>query len=311
MARRIAGVLAAGTLLLVAGCGGSSSPGAGGGTVDTGTTPAPTSPSSPPQAPASTPATTPAPPLGPMTPTGRPTQTTPPSAAASIGATCLKPADAARKVTFRVGSGASITGAILGHGRAGVLLAHQSDGDLCQWLPYARDLAKAGYLVLDLELEGGRGSAGYVQYGGDQPVPIGLDVAGGVRFLRQQGARKVVLVGASMGGSAVLVGAAITRPVVNGVVSLSASPEYAGMDARTAATRLTVPVLYAATTEDMDYTGTKHYADVARDFYARTRSPKSLTIVAGAAHGVAMIQEPGIPAVRRALDTFVAAHARG
>lgn len=308
MSRRIAASILAAATVLLAGCGGSGTSGSEVTPTPT-VTPVPTV-TSPSVAPSSASPSRPAP-LGPMTPTGRPTQTTPPSPVASIGATCLKPADAARKVTFRVGSGASITGAILGHGRAGVLLAHQSDGDLCQWLPYARDLAKAGHLVLDLELEGGRGSAGYVQYGGDQPVPIGLDVAGGVRLLRQQGARKVVLVGASMGGSAVLVGAAITRPVVNGVVSLSASPEYAGMDARTAATRLTVPVLYAATTEDMDYTGTKHYADVARDFYARTRSAKALTIVAGAAHGVAMIQEPGIPAVRRALDTFVAAHARG
>src|SRR4051812_26254907 len=28
---------------------------------------------------------------------------------------------------------------VLGHGRTGVVLAPQSDGDICQWLPYGRE----------------------------------------------------------------------------------------------------------------------------------------------------------------------------
>jgi pimeloyl-ACP methyl ester carboxylesterase len=241
--------------------------------------------------------------MGPITPSGRPTLTVPPSPAASIGAACLKPGDGARPITFRSSSGASLTGAVLGRGRAGVVLVHQSDGDLCQWLPYARDLARAGYQVLSMDLEG-RGSAGFVQYDGDQPVPYGFDVAAAAQYLRTHGAAKVVLVGASMGATSVLAGAAITRPVVNGVISLSASASFAGIDARTAATRLTAPVLYVAGTDD------SRYAEVARTLYAATRSKRSLTIVPGSLHGVEFIQEPGLPAVRHAVDAFIASHAQ-
>src|SRR5262245_53306459 len=78
-------------------------------------------------------------PLGPITPSGRPTATVPPSPVAEIGAGCLTPGDGARKLTFPAPSGATLHGAIFGRGRAGVVLAHQSNGDLCQWLPYATD----------------------------------------------------------------------------------------------------------------------------------------------------------------------------
>jgi alpha-beta hydrolase superfamily lysophospholipase len=241
--------------------------------------------------------------VGAITPTGTPTLTVPPSPAASIGAACLRPGDGARPITYRSLSGATLTGAVVGRGGAGVVLAHMSDGDLCQWMPYARTLAGAGYQVLTMDLEG-RGSAGYVQYEGDQPLPYGLDVAAAARYLRGHGAAKVVLVGASMGASSVLAGAAAARPPVDGVVSLSASANFAGIDTRTAASRLTMPVLYVASTDDGDY------ADVARTLYKATKAKRSLTIVPGAMHGVEYFVAPGQPPVQEAVEAFIAAHAR-
>src|SRR5262249_62042229 len=47
-----------------------------------------------------------------------------------------------------VGFGAGLGGLVLGTGRTGVVLAHQSDGDVCQWLPYGKSLAQRGYKVL-------------------------------------------------------------------------------------------------------------------------------------------------------------------
>jgi fermentation-respiration switch protein FrsA (DUF1100 family) len=70
------------------------------------------------------------------------------------------------------------------------------------------------------------------------------------------------------------------------------------------AARLTVQVLYVAGTDD------SRCPEVARTLYAATRSRRSLTIVPGSLHGVAFIQEPGRPAVRRAVDAFIASHAR-
>ena len=242
-------------------------------------------------------------PAGAIIPTGKPTLTVPPSPDASIGAACLRPGDGARPIKYQSLSGATITGAVVGRGRSGVVLAHMSDGDLCQWMPYALTLAKAGYQVLAMDLEG-RGSAGYVQYEGDQPLPYGLDVAAAARYLRAHGAGKVVLVGASMGGTSVLAGAAVARPLVNGVVSLSGSADFGSIDARTAASRLAVPALFVAATDDGDY------ADVARTLYKATKSKRSLTIVPGSMHGAEFFIAPGQPAVQRAVEAFIAAHAR-
>jgi dienelactone hydrolase len=286
---------------LVACSSDSGDPAAAGPTVTpTTATPTETATSTATETPSETPTETPA---GAITPTGKPTLTVPPSPDASIGAACLRPGDGARPVKYQSLSGATITGAIVGRGRAGVVLAHMSDGDLCQWMPYAQTLAKAGYQVLAMDLEG-RGSAGYVQYEGDQPLPYGLDVAAAARYLRAQGAAKVVLVGASMGGTSVLAGAAVARPLVNGVVSLSGSPDFGSIDVRMAASRLAVPVLYVAATDDSDY------ADVARTLYKATKSKRSLTIVPGAMHGAEFFIAPGQPAVQKAVEAFIAAHAR-
>lgn len=242
-------------------------------------------------------------PAGAIVPTGKPTLTVPPSPDAGIGAACLRPGDGARPIKYQSLSGATITGAIVGRGPAGVVLVHMSDGDLCQWMPYALTLAKAGYQVLAMDLEG-RGSSGYVQYEGDQPVPFGLDVAAAARYLRVHGAAKVVLVGASMGGTSVLAGAAVARPLVNGVVSLSGSADFGSIDARLAASRLAVPALYVAATDDSDY------AEVARTLYGATKSKRSLTIVPGSMHGAEFFIPPGQPAVQKAVEAFIAAHAR-
>ncbi len=291
--RLLAACLAVTTALIATACGSDDQPSVGG-------TPS-TVISSPPASVEPTASPTPPKPLGPITPSGRPAMTVPPSPAAGIGAYCLEPGDPARKVAFPAPNGATLTGALLGKGSAGVVLVHQSDGDLCQWLPYARELAKAGYLVLTMDVEG-VGSAGYVQYMGDQPVPYALDVAGATRFLRSRGATKVVLVGASMGGTVVLAAGAITRPAVNGVISVSASIEYGGIDARTAAGRLTMPVLYIAASQDKDYEA------VAKTLSAATKSPRSVTIAPGSAHGVGLVEPPGDPKVRRDVSAFLAAH---
>ena len=239
-------------------------------------------------------------PLGAITPTGRPTATIPPSPLPEVGATCLEPSDRARRVIIPGSAGAKLTAALLGQGRQGVVLVHQSNGDVCQWLPYARELVRAGYLVLDLDLR----TSGYAQYEGVQPSPLGLYVSAAAGYLRKQGAAKVVLVGASMGGTASLVAAAITTPRVDAVVSLSAPAEYVGIDARTAAGLLRVPVLYGVAADDEDF------ADASRLLHAATKSPKSLRIVPGALHGVALLAQDGDATLRRTVGAFINTHLR-
>ncbi|MFG2304623.1 alpha/beta hydrolase family protein [Actinacidiphila glaucinigra] len=156
-----------------------------------------------------------------------------------------------------------------GRGDTAVLLMHQADGDMCQWMPQAGLLVKDGYRVLVVDSNGSE-------------VP---EVVGGVAFLRAQGARHVLLMGASKGGTAVLEGAASADPPVDAVVSLSAPETYGTMDASSAVPRLTVPVLYMAAAGDTAFAESTEALSKATKKAAENR----LDIVGGPQHGVGML----------------------
>jgi hypothetical protein len=94
-----------------------------------------------------------------------------------------------------------------GSGRLGVVFANDSINDACSWIVEARPLAAHGYAVA--VFKAARGLEPY------QAVTVGT-------ALRGAGARRVVLIGASVGARAVLqAGVAHPRGVV-GLVALSA-----------------------------------------------------------------------------------------
>ena len=78
-----------------------------------------------------------------------------------------------------------------------------SNGDLCEWLPFARNLAGKGLFVFAFDFRGHGFSEGRPAYG-----RLAVDVAAAVKAVRGLGARKVVVMGASLGGIAAVVGAA-------------------------------------------------------------------------------------------------------
>lgn len=142
-----------------------------------------------------------------------------------------------------------------GTGPVGVVLAHQVGADLCQWFPMMGDFTAKGYRVMAVSL----GSH------------IDSDVAAAAADLRAQGARKVFLIGASMGGTAVLAAAGEVTPPVQGVVSLSGPDVFDAADAMSAVKTFTVPVAYIAGALDHEF------ADDAQRMYAAT-TEKAKTI---------------------------------
>jgi pimeloyl-ACP methyl ester carboxylesterase len=146
---------------------------------------------------------------------------------------CLE--DAERAFSFPTADGPT-DGVVLGQGRTGVVLGHQSGSDLCEWLPRARALARRGRQVLAFDF----GPAAH----------ISQDMAAAAAELRRRGVTRLVLVGSSMGGTAAIAAAARITPPVAGVVSLSGSEEYQGTDAAAAAARLRMPVLVVAAKDD-------------------------------------------------------------
>jgi pimeloyl-ACP methyl ester carboxylesterase len=163
-------------------------------------------------------------------------------------------------------------------------------------MPFARSLARRGYLTLPFDFRG---------YGKSQDPPRGAssrlaaDVIAAAKKARSLGAKKVVVVGASMGGTAVVVAGANARTVITGVISVSGSRGFGRMNAEVAAHRLQVPVLYMAGDEDP---GFPEDAQVLYDATATT--DKRIEILDSGNHGVLLAAEP---AARSLIESFVAA----
>jgi pimeloyl-ACP methyl ester carboxylesterase len=203
---------------------------------------------------------------------------------------------------FYAADGTKLVGHRFGKGTTAVILGHQSGGDLCEWLPYARRLASQGLFVFAIDFRG----HGFSQFrAGRAENRLAADLAAATKEMRKLGKRKVFLVGASMGGIASLVAGANVKPAVDGVVSISAPARYRGLDAVATAPRLRVPVLYLAAEGD-DNAGYDFSAD-ARALHAATGAgEKRLEILPGPLHGVALIA--GSARSRTLVESFLKGH---
>jgi pimeloyl-ACP methyl ester carboxylesterase len=221
---------------------------------------------------------------------------------APVGAEC-RPA-ATQGLTLRLvnQAGGSIAAVDLGSGPIGVVLAHQSDASLCQWLPYAQVLATKGYRVLAFDF------AGYGSSSVPQQKTYVEDLRTAVAYLRDRGTPRVVIMGASMGATmSVVAAAAITTPPVDGVIALSPPVTFDGVNAEKAAPSLKTPALYVAGDADGDY---EVYAKAINQ--ATPADLRDLMVVSSPQHGIQFMtsDSPAAVEVRAAVESFLVAHLR-
>jgi pimeloyl-ACP methyl ester carboxylesterase len=211
---------------------------------------------------------------------------------------CLTRAERQKAFWFRASDRTRLAGVVLGKGPRGLVLAHQGGGNLCNWFPYARTLARSGFHVMAFDFRA---------YGASD-IPsrqanvnrLDLDVVAAVKVLRKRGAKRVVLAGASLGAATVVVVAAQLQPSVNGVVSLSGPLQVYNLDAEAAARRLQVAALFVAAEDDPGF------VDPARSLYADTvASDKQLIVLPQGGHGTSLLR---LPAFRSTLTEFFRAH---
>ncbi len=204
----------------------------------------------------------------------------------------------AAEIRFKAADGTRLAGYRLGRGRTAVVLAHQSRGDACQWAGYAKRLAKLGFLVIAIDFRG----YGDSQYRiGRAAGRLPADVAAAAKVARARGARKVFAIGASMGGTAVLVAGANIRPQLSGVVSLSGPADFGAFSALGTAARLTVPVLYVAGQLDTDFA-----LDAQRLYDATASSDKAIQIYPVGRHGVDFVRSDA--QARALIESFIRSH---
>jgi pimeloyl-ACP methyl ester carboxylesterase len=205
---------------------------------------------------------------------------------------CVCP-DRNTRIVSVAAPGERVAAAVLGHSRPAVIIANEQNDDPCRWLTLARAVTSHGMRAMLFD------------YGvGDETAEV-LALA---RWLRRDGARRVAVLGGSLGGEvAIHAGASRQSPgVLDAVVSLSAprsDRRYA--DNLPAARRLQLPTLYVSSTDDPVTT----FAKETRELHHATRANvNQLLLVDGDAHASQLFTGPHRRQVLAAILRFLRAH---
>jgi pimeloyl-ACP methyl ester carboxylesterase len=209
---------------------------------------------------------------------------------------CVTGALRAKAIDFRSTDGVTLHGVLLGSGPNAIVLSHEFRANLCNWLPFGKQLAARGYRVLAYD---SRPFASPVK-----PVHLERDVVGAERELVRRGAKRVLVGGASAGGTAAMTAAALLpRAVLAGVIVLSSPRQFGTMDARAAARRVTAPSFFGVGRRD-----TAFVDEVRKLYVASAAKRKRLLVVASSGHGTELLEPSWAPAsFRTKLLAFVEA----
>ncbi len=202
-----------------------------------------------------------------------------------------------RTVSFTTPDGLRLSGTLYGSGTVGVALSHQSDGSQNEWSGFARQLAAHGYMALAFDFRGHNASAGPADVSRED-----VDLRAAIRFLRAQGATRIALMGASLGG-AVTLRVAATESVV-AVATLSAVATMPTQEVTDDIIKaIKAPKLFINSTLDYAADATQHMYDVAAP-------PKQIHLYPGIAHGVGIFSgDNGTDLIQRLL-TFMDTYAK-
>jgi pimeloyl-ACP methyl ester carboxylesterase len=211
-------------------------------------------------------------------------------------------------VRFVAPDGVELVGRISGAGDVGVILAHGFSQATAQedWLRFVPALVSRGYTVLTFNFRGfcsSEGcSEGLIQLGKNW-----RDAMAAVGFMQKRGAKKIFLIGASMGGLAVLRAARMPAVDLSGVVSLSTpqfpSKYYVGEPRANDVTparlrQIDEPKLFVAGTKDVQLPGTAplrpgvksvRFAADARRMFDAAEEPKELVLVDSSHHSSELV----------------------
>ncbi len=204
-------------------------------------------------------------------------------------------APAERTVTFVTTDRIRVAGTVFGSGPIGVVLAHMLDGTQRDWAPFARLLAAEGYTALAFDFRGHGKTRG----------PSGTDnlereVLAAVGVLKGQGVQRLVLIGASMGGTAAVkaaaTGAAAAIVVISSPMTFGANITAGDLG------RITVPSLWIVSAGDTDFTRPM------RTMHDGVKGPKAFHEYTGSWHGTQFFGSPHRADFTRRMLDFLKQH---
>lgn len=202
------------------------------------------------------------------------------------------------EVAFQASDGVVIIATLRGDGPVGVVLAHMNGGQASDWDPLTDALVDEGYRVLALNLRGN---------GRSQPpmdsARLPLDVEAGANYLLDAGAERVVLVGASMGGTTVLEAAGAVRPA--SIVVMAAPRVFEGLELTEAElAELTMPKLFVTAEHDA-------LRDSFEEIVAGAAPPIDEAVYPGIEHGTRLFSGNHAADVIERIVTFIQEQAAG
>jgi Alpha/beta hydrolase family len=212
----------------------------------------------------------------------------PPTSAPASGAATPEPISAYCSVPvpggivqkqIKAAKGVRLNTGWLGDGDTTAVLLHQTDGDgMCGFLFYGGYLAKHGVRVVLMD---------FCEYGqsdcGDAQIALPAQVQAVTNAVRDQGAKRVVLVGASLGGSVAVAAAKQTK--ADAIVDLSGPADFGELSIADHAQSITMPALFAFSNTD------RSDLDQVRQNLKRMPSKTKIFLSYPAGHGYELLQD--------------------
>jgi len=205
---------------------------------------------------------------------------------------------ATRTVTFETPDGATINGELYGSGKTAVIFSVMGN---CKpgWRKFAQLTAAQGMMALTYPW---RGCIGVGAVDDNEIQKFVEDLRGAIDFVRDQGAEKVILAGASLGGVASAKLAAESG--AKGLIVLASPPEIPDWDFKVDSEDLDTNIPKLFITAQMDDTVA---AAKTRALYDLAAEPKEWQDYPGTAHGTDLFDTENGKAVQDRVLAFILA----
>jgi len=170
--------------------------------------------------------------------------------------------------------------------RYGIILLHMLRRDRNSWGEFPEKLNKEGYNVLSLDLRGhGESDLDWQNFTEKDFNAMILDVKAGYDFLKDQGAEKIFVIGASIGANTVINFGA-KYPEVSGIISLSPSFDYRGIKTEENIKIYQGPIMIVSSEDDI-----QSFSDAKKLFDLSTSQNKKALWYRNAGHGTLMFNK--------------------
>ena len=192
-----------------------------------------------------------------------------------------KAAAAQKTVSFPTEDGGVVFAEVYGTSDRAIVLAHGGRFNKESWAEQARTLVAAGFEVLAIDFRGYGKSHGP---GDKDPMdaPLQFDVLAAVRYLHQNGAKTVSIIGGSMGGGAAGDASIASKPgEIDRLILLGAAPNGP-------AEKLKSPILIIVARDDTSGDGPR-LPGIQKQF-DKAPQPKELIVLDGSAHAQYLFQ---------------------